>query len=214
MRNKKQESEILNGFTKLGIATVNLSGLSIGKQQEILDIFQLIARDFPCIIGRIHSVNLKFFSWADRDAEAETVFYYHTNEIEINLNAFFFLSPFFNRRLIAEKTTGWSAGTGMKGVVAHEAGHVLHYILDMKLYGSNLCELETHINAKTEENAIINCVKMQLGVVSSRINAILSKYGATNSLEGIAESVSEYYTAENPRIFACMVVAILQNKLK
>lgn len=212
MKKTKQESEILNGFTTLGIANVNLSGLSINKQQEILEAFQTVAKDFPCMVNKIHSLNLKFFPWKDRDAEAETIFYYYTGEIEVNLNAFYFLSPFFRKRLDDEKKKGWSAGTGIKGVIAHELGHVLHYILDNKLYGNNLYVLEKNVNAETEESAIISSVVTQLGVVSVR--KVLSKYGAQDAPEGIAESVSEYYTTKNPRMFACMVVAILQNKLK
>lgn len=212
MKKTKQESEILNGFTTLGITHVNLSGLSINTQQEILEVFQEVAKDFPYMVGKIHALNLKFFSWKDRDAEAETIFYYYTGEIEVNLNALFFLSPFFRKRLDNEKKKGWAAGLGIKGVIAHELGHVLHYILDNKLYGNNLYVLEQNVNSETEENAIISSVVTQLGVAS--IRRVLSKYGAQDSPEGIAESVSEYYTTENPRIFACMVVAILQNKLK
>jgi hypothetical protein len=215
MKNQKQESEILNQFHKLGVKDVDLDGLSIMNQWKVLDAFQQVAKDFPCICGAVSFIKMADSDQIDDDAEATTVLsiIHGKRVIGIYLNATFFTSPFFPLKLWYEKSTHFAAGKGIKGVVIHELGHVLHYLLDMNKYPYDNTLLVQQMNLQTSTAKIVLQVQQKLHIKATEIRYYLSIYGSSDSDEAIAEGISEYYTTKEPRAFSTEIFLNMKNLL-
>lgn len=210
MKKFEQESEILNALYSLGIKKVSLPYLKMETKREIVSAIQDVAKEFPCICDRIASISVAlppFVSWG---SEAETILEPDLT-IHIRLNARFFLMPKrFKRTLDEEKHTQYAAGIGIKGVVAHELGHVLHFLLEIKRFYDVLSPFDPRQFVDTKP--IIDEVRQMLGVTSRQMKYYLSAYGSQDSDEALAECVSEYFTTASPRMFSRLVISKLKNK--
>ncbi|WP_312340237.1 minor capsid protein [Anaerospora hongkongensis] len=114
----------------------------------------------------------------------------------------------------------WTPKNGASGILNHELAHMLEYITTMKKYGVDLNTTDVNLinkafraikngelsgKIKTEALKKLNLVN-EKGVITEN----LSGYGFTDSLEFLAEAVSE----SNPRPLAQEVVKLLKEEME
>lgn len=187
----------------------------MANKWKVLHAFETVIQDFPCMCGAVASIRMVGLDEIDKNSEAETLLLKENGHyvIRINLNSTFFASPFFPIRLWHEKRTQFSAGCGIEGVIIHEIGHVLHYLLDIKTCPHNQNLLVNKIKSFASTSQIVFKIKQKLKISKQDFYKYLSTYGATDADESIAEGISEYYTTKTPRAFAVEVVNAMKSLL-
>jgi hypothetical protein len=118
------------------------------------------------------------------------------------------------------KEQWWTPKDGAAGIIKHELGHMLEYVTMLKKYGVDLKTTDTQLIGTAftaiRKGELSNKIKLQalkkLNLQNNKIEIIknLSEYGASDSLEFLAEAVSE---CEPKRDLAKEAVRLLKEEM-
>jgi hypothetical protein len=141
----------------------------------------------------------------------------------LNLNSKYFSSNELPSSLADESSQGWSIpNASPRSIVSHELGHGMHLDLcasdcglkygevpEPTAYNSAVQQYMDNVHAdKIVEDA---CTQCGVEFDSWEFADELTKYGASDYGEALAEAVAEVRNNENPRPMACAIYSNLMN---
>jgi hypothetical protein len=208
---RKQETDIIGRLAGLNFKQVELLDIPMDIQLEIVEACEDFIEDFPilkCMNIRIKVVDEKIIG----------INKFATSRIEHNNGILYGLILLNYQKLIdsnllkslkLQHKLSFIVADSIRGLVIHELGHLLHYLLDVIFL--NL-DFKTSITINQFEeliNRIRNCATTQTieqqvlktnNLSRNLITSYLSKYATRSSKEFIAEALAGYYTTKEPNI--------------
>ncbi len=212
------KQEIIDEFEEMGITYEGVDDLTIEQSREIKAAIAEMRENYPEIKDLIARVEVVERLDKDAIAAAGPVLIENRVAARVQISQKEF-SEHLEERLEIYREKGFFAGTGTQGVIKHEMGHVLQLKLDAESVG---LEDDSQITGKynrgryndmidkwsSNENTdvILDNALRNLSLSRQDVSRELSKYGATNSAEALAEAASEVNTSPNPRRLAVEIM--------
>jgi hypothetical protein len=217
---RKQETDIIGRLSGLNFIQVELVGITMGAQMEVIEAVEDFYKDFPImkkLTVTIQVVNSMVLSGKMAMSKILVLNGKLMGTILINYDEF--TNSGFKEKLRLLKQCELIVSDNIRGLIIHELTHLLHYLFDIIFCDVNIQNivseeklqlLEHRIKSFETTNKIKNQALKRAKIPDAFLANHLSIYAKATPNEFIAEALAEYYSSIRPRLIAQNVYQLMK----
>lgn len=181
----------ISRYESNGVAIYNATQMEATRLNQFLSGVSSVLSDMGLPLSTVRAISIREMRSAE-DAATDAA-----NTVIINSK-------------LSANTSSEFVASGIRGLGAHEAGHVVIGAINRIRYNGDTAKINKAFQTRSTEKSIIREASRSYGS-----NPKISRYGSTSPAETIAEAVSDVYTnggKANP--YSREIVRVLKKRLR